>query len=284
MQTPNITEVIFGGPEPTLLDPAEDFVEASKLHRHLGPMEVPGVYMLESSPWLVEGTARAGKRLDHRPSFSLPDPGVYRDRITLGDALASRRTPTSEFAAGVPATATELSWWCWAADGYTGHVSAFHTGHTAPSSGALHPRDLYVSLRDGVGPGAGLYYYEPTSHTLFLVGAATPTDLGAATPQGQSFKNADAVFIISAFPLRSRFKYGIRATRFALMEAGHVAQNLLLGVLATGHAALPMGGFFDDELADLLGLDGVHEFPVYALLVGRPADVGTAHGAGDDVP
>lgn len=283
MQTPNITDVIFGGPEPPLLDPAEDFVEASKLHRHLGPMEVPGVYMLESSPWLVEGTSRAGKRLEHRPSFPLPDPGAYRDRITLGEAFISRRTPTGGFAAGTPASDVELSWWCWAADGYVGHVSAFHTGHTAPSSGALRPRDLYVSLRDGVGPGAGLYYYEPQAHTLFRVGAATPKDLGSATPQEKPFENADAVFVISAFPLRSRFKYGIRATRFALMEAGHVAQNLLLGVLATGHVALPMGGFFDDELADLLGLDGVHEFPVYALLVGRPA-VGALHGAGEDIP
>lgn len=44
------------------------------------------------------------------------------------------------------------------------------------------------------------------------------------------------------------------------------------------------GGFFDDELADLLGLDGVHEFPVYALLVGRPADAGALRGAGGEAP
>ncbi|WP_407641266.1 SagB/ThcOx family dehydrogenase [Actinomyces bovis] len=246
-------------------------------------MEVPGIYMLESSPWLVEGTSRAGKQFRHLPSFQLPDPGAYRDSITLGDALASRRTPIGEFASGTPATDVELSWWCWAADGYVRHVSAFHTGHTAPSGGALRPRDLYVSLRDGIGPSAGLYYYEPQSHTLFQVGTATPTELGSATPEEKLFKNVDAVFIISAFPLRSRFKYGIRATRFALMEAGHVAQNLLLGVLATGHVALPMGGFFDDELADLLGLDGVHEFPVYALLVGRPEDVVALHDAKGEV-
>ena len=67
---------------------------------------------------------------------------------------------------------------------------------------------------------------------------------------------------------RSSFKYGQRAYRFALLEAGHIAQNLLLASEGLGLGALPVGGFFDDEINDLLGLDGCSEFVIYLVLAG----------------
>ena len=70
---------------------------------------------------------------------------------------------------------------------------------------------------------------------------------------------------------RSSFKYGQRAYRFALLEAGHVAQNLLLAAEGLDLGALPVGGFFDDELNRLLQLDGCQEFVVYLVLMGHRA-------------
>ena len=77
-----------------------------------------------------------------------------------------------------------------------------------------------------------------------------------------------AVVAISAVFWRSRFKYGARAYRFALLEAGHVAQNYLLAATALGLSACPVGGFFDRRVDALLGIDGLHEASLYLLPVG----------------
>ena len=68
---------------------------------------------------------------------------------------------------------------------------------------------------------------------------------------------------------RTRFKYGLRGYRFALIEAGHVAQNLLLTATALRLGSVPLGGLFDRRIDELLDLDGVNESVLYAVSVGR---------------
>jgi SagB-type dehydrogenase family enzyme len=61
------------------------------------------------------------------------------------------------------------------------------------------------------------------------------------------------------------------AYRLALVEAGHVAQNVCLVATGLGLGVCPLAGYVDDALNDLLGLDGVDETVVYALAVGPRA-------------
>jgi SagB-type dehydrogenase family enzyme len=86
---------------------------------------------------------------------------------------------------------------------------------------------------------------------------------------------AAAIVAIVAVFWRSRFKYGLRGYRFALLEAGHVAQNLLLACTAADLPAVPLGGFFDARLNRLIDLNGVDEAAVYAVALG---------GSGSDSP
>ncbi len=44
-------------------------------------------------------------------------------------------------------------------------------------------------------------------------------------------------------------KYGERAARFLLLEAGHLMQNLCLLSESVGSTTLPLGGFFEREIA-----------------------------------
>ena len=61
-----------------------------------------------------------------------------------------------------------------------------------------------------------------------------------------------------------------RAYRFALLEAGHVAQSFLLAAEALWTAATPVGG--RDRLTDLfVGVDGLYETTLYILPVGTRA-------------
>jgi len=83
-------------------------------------------------------------------------------------------------------------------------------------------------------------------------------------------RNATVVFLLTALFHWARFKYGERSYRFALLEAGHLAQNIHLVSAALGVGSVPIGGFIDDELNRLVGVNGVDEAVVYAIAVGAP--------------
>lgn len=62
-------------------------------------------------------------------------------------------------------------------------------------------------------------------------------------------------------------KYGARAYRLGHLEAGHLAQNLLLTAYAEGRAAVPWGGFFDQMVSMYLRLSP-EEVCTYAIPIG----------------
>lgn len=68
-----------------------------------------------------------------------------------------------------------------------------------------------------------------------------------------------------------RPRYGVRAARFLLLEAGHLAHNLVLVALALGWETTTIGGLFDDAAAQLTQLDGYDETCLYLVPFGRPS-------------
>ena len=104
-----------------------------------------------------------------------------------------------------------------------------------------------------------------------MLGPLEPRDLRAALVDPSLIDGAAALVVLTAMFWRSRFKYGLRAYRFALLEAGHVVQNAILAATALGLPALPIGGFYDRRLDALVGADGLDEASVYALLLGGRA-------------
>jgi len=262
---PNIESVVYGDAPPQLDDPAEGYFEASKLHRSSFQADMPGVTLLQNSSWLIEATSRAGKRFAHAPAIDLPEP-TYPG-VSLGEAVGRRRSPDAfapaPLALGVLATLLHATY----------GVTATRDGHglrAAASAGGLYPLDLYVAADGCPELAGGLHHYEPGRHRLARVGDADQAALAHATMQPPAFEGASAVLVLCASFWRSRFKYGQRALRFALMEAGHAGQNLLLAATALGLAGRCIGGFADDEVGALIGCDGVNEAPLYVIAVGVP--------------
>jgi len=68
---------------------------------------------------------------------------------------------------------------------------------------------------------------------------------------------------------RMRFRYQDRSYRYALLEAGHIGQNLYLAATSMGLGACSIGAFMDDPINAMLGVDGVEEAAIYMLAVGR---------------
>lgn len=138
-----------------------------------------------------------------------------------------------------------------------------------PSAGALHPLEAYVLARAVGGLPDGCYHHDIIGHGLEPLGQ--PASAAPWFVEPGAFEQAAALVVLTAVMPRLEVKYGERAYRFALLEAGHAAQNLLLAAAARGLAATPVGGYFDDHVHDALGLDGVEEIALYVLAIGRRA-------------
>jgi SagB-type dehydrogenase family enzyme len=138
----------------------------------------------------------------------------------------------------------------------------------APSAGALYPVDLHCLVRAVDGLAAGLYTHQPELDRLVQRSTVDPTEEVREAVGYEIAEGAAAVVVLTGALGRGRPRYGERAYRFVLLEAGHVAQNLLLAAEACGLAACPIGGFADDHLNHLLCLDGVADAVVYLVALG----------------
>lgn len=141
-----------------------------------------------------------------------------------------------------------------------------------PSGGGLYPLELYFLMRAGGSVAPGVHHYHPHTHGLaHLRDVELPARYVAYLFMNQRwFAEAAVVAVLTAIPHRSSRKYGDRGYRYLLLEAGHVAQNLVLAAGALGLGSCCGGGFFDDELAGLLLADVEDEIPIYAIAIGHP--------------
>ncbi len=175
-------------------------------------------------------------------------------------ARRSRRTFGRE-----PLTAEEIAQLLWAAQGVT-HPNGYRT---APSAGALFPLELYAAVGDAVGLPVGLYRYEPAPHALARRKAEDlrPAFCRAALDQ-RPVARAPVVFLLAAVFGRTSARYGERGVRYAILEAGHAAQNLCLQAAALDLQSVLIGAFRDREIRELAGLPEGEE-PLYLVPVGK---------------
>ena len=170
-----------------------------------------------------------------------------------------------------PLDLEELSALLWSAAGVTAREQGF-AFRTAPSAGALYPIEHYVAVHDVTGVGPGVYHYAVLERALELVRAGdVRRPLAHAALDQRLAAFADVVFIWTAVLARSRWKYGERFVRYIFLDAGHIAENVALAAVALGLGSCQIAAFFDDEAADLLGVDPDEEPVVYMTTVGRAA-------------
>jgi SagB-type dehydrogenase family enzyme len=249
---------------------SELFHEASKL-RESDAVTARTVWSVNTSPAIKRVISNPAT--SHRGFPSLPLPaGASRPESPLADVMVQRRSRRNF--SGEPLPLADLS----ALLHYSAGITRQETDHfgitwgfrSAPSGGALYPLDLYCVALDVAGAEHGLHAYEPKAHALELLSpGAYQEKLAAATYLTDTIhKAAVCVLMVANFP-RTKFKYGERGYRFALLEAGHIAQNMLLVAESLGLGALPLGGYVDDQLNAMVGADGCERAVVYAVVVGR---------------
>jgi len=177
--------------------------------------------------------------------------------MSLTEAMARRRS-VREFSPRA-LTREQLGQLLWAAQGITSREGM----RTAPSAGALYPIEIYVATANG------LHHYQPRGHKLEPRASTDVRPALSRAALGQSFiAQAAAVFVIAADYQRTARKYGPdRTPRYVHLEAGHVAQNLLLQATALGLGGVPVGAFIDEEVRSVVSLPPAEQ-AVYMVVVG----------------
>jgi hypothetical protein len=201
---------------------------------------------------------------DHRPMpYKAYDDDLQR--LLLPTDLAGSSVPAVDVLAGtarVPASAPDL-----AALARLLFLSCGVTRTTvrggvrmlfraAGSAGARFPLEVYVAVPAGVTPDlpAGVHWYDPEAHALVHVG---PPPTGSAP-----------ALVVTGVPWRSAWRYRERAFRHVYWDAGTMLSQLLALADSAGVPAHLHPTFPDDEVAALVGADGVREWPVAVVALG----------------
>jgi SagB-type dehydrogenase family enzyme len=206
------------------------------------------------------------KRYPDAPKVPL-DPPMVEGGMPLWEALQRRRS-LRRFR-DEPLAKAELSQLLWAGQGINTkrRITKFRT---APSAGGLHPVETYLVVYSVEGIEPGVYHYVAQAHELeqLRVGDFRASITQAALDQ-RFVGKANAVFVWTAVFERCKWRYGQRGYRYIYLDAGHIGQNVALVAVALGLGSCQVGALYDDEVNDVLGVDGTDESVVYMTAVGR---------------
>ena len=147
----------------------------------------------------------------------------------------------------------------------------------APSAGALYSGEVYVAAARVQGLEPGVYYYEVAQHRLVEVAAGfEPARLASALERPASIEAAAATILLTNVFGRYSWRYANRGYRYALIDSGHIGENLRLAAASAGLAQRDFLAFRDDVLNDLLAIDGVEEAVCSVHAVGLPGPASDA--------
>ncbi len=136
----------------------------------------------------------------------------------------------------------------------------------APSAGGLYPAELYLLSSGTPALPAGIYNYQPQTHSLVCVADGDPLpDLQHTCFAHPALANASLALVTTAIFYRSAWRYDDRAYRRICLDTGHLLGNVELAAAIAGFRPHLIGGFQDDALNRLLALAPTAEGAIAAI-------------------
>lgn len=153
-----------------------------------------------------------------------------------------------------------LASWLHLANGITGERQAGEVTYhlrSCPSSSALFPFELYVAAFgiDGLEPG--LYHYSVREDALRLLrdARATLARLKRGRPDLEFLKGVPAAILVSTIFCRCAGRYRQRGYRYALVDAGHLVQNVVAAANGLGIQTTTRLRLNDRTTRELIGVE-----------------------------
>ena len=203
--------------------------------------------------------------------IDLPGPDEWKNitQVDLTKAIGNRKSHRAYLKQNL--LLEELAYLLWCTQGLRGKVVNGHAYRNVPSAGCRHALETYLAIFNVDELDSGMYRYLPLSHQLvFEFSDAMLSEKMTIASLGQSYPGKSAVtFIWVAIPYRMEWRYGLAAHKVIALDAGHVCQNLYLACESIDAGTCAIAAYDQDELDELLGLDGEEEFAIYIASVGK---------------
>ena len=127
-----------------------------------------------------------------------------------------------------------------------------------PNSGNLGSVEIFPIIRAVCDAKPGIYHYDTVQHHLSCLQLGDFHEWLCSNVLFQpEFAQASVFLVLTGAIGRLTSKYGARGYRLALLDVGHVSQNIALMASALGLVSCPTAGLIDDELDQALKLDGL---------------------------
>lgn len=148
----------------------------------------------------------------------------------------------------------------------------------APEFAHLELLSTFVAVLGVQGLEAGCYYYAPQAQELRQIRFKNFRPEIHHLCLGQDLgRDSAAVVFHTADLAAATALYGERAYRTLHLDSGHLGQRLNLAAIRLGLGVSGIGGFFDDQVNEVLGIPE-QEAVLYITTLGRPARSATADG------
>jgi SagB-type dehydrogenase family enzyme len=147
-----------------------------------------------------------------------------------------------------------------------------------PSSGNLGSIEIYPFVLNVEGLQAGVYYYNQLSQELACLKTGDFRNILKESLYQPEFTEAAVLLALVAAISRVKLKYGERGYRYVYLDAGHIGQNIYLVSTGLDLGCCGTCGFIDDEINELLGINGADESVVYMLAIGEKGHYQEASG------
>ncbi|HZJ10564.1 MAG TPA: SagB/ThcOx family dehydrogenase [Trueperaceae bacterium] len=191
---------------------------------------------------------------------ALPQPQL-KGGTGVWTALSSPRGGAAE---GGRIKQAQLSQLLWAAVGFTKGRERIHLSAHGVSS-----LETYVLTRNVQDLLAGVYHYDAREHSLAYLETRDATEqLALALLAPIELDAQAAVLCFTGIPRRHKHGDDGRAYRYLYLDAGAAAQDVMVAGSAMGLATNFIADFYDDELTELLQLDGRNEQPLCLVAIG----------------
>jgi SagB-type dehydrogenase family enzyme len=140
----------------------------------------------------------------------------------------------------------------------------------APSGGGRNPYEGFVYARGVVDLSPGIYHYSAVENSLGLLdGGLLPEPCVTVGGQDWADEAAAVIFLVADFE-RVMWKYPHpTGYRVALIEAGHIGQNICLAAAQHGLVAVPTCAISDTLVEGLLESRKITQSVAYALVLGN---------------
>ncbi|MEL7053304.1 MAG: SagB/ThcOx family dehydrogenase [Cyanobacteria bacterium J06588_5] len=137
---------------------------------------------------------------------------------------------------------------------------------SAPSAGGLYPAEMYLVSRGTSLLPAGLYNYQVRTHSLVRFWDDHPWQaLQAGCFWHPSLESTQLALVVTTVFQRSAWRYQDRAYRRVFLDSGHLLGNLEVAGTLCDYRPHLIGGFADEQINQLLYLDGVEESAIALL-------------------